>query len=376
MALKASNPKLKILLILLIGVLLCALIILGRPTVKPPEQVEVLPPGVKVLSANPQLMNTMVTAQGSVIAKRRIQLSARVSGTVDSTNDSFVLGSSFDKGEPLLQIDSLDYANALAQAKSSLAQAEERLAIEKGQGRQAERQWRDLGSADANNLFLRKPQLASAVAAVEAAQSAVKQAQTNLNRTTVKGPFNGRIASILANEGQFVSSNTALAEIYSIDEVQISAPLTAEQLFILSLDDFEGTDNISVEVSAMVGKERRTWPATLVNLDANVDVKSRLYNVVIEVENHANPLLLPGMFVDIQLLSSDQKLQVKIPSVALIEGNKVFLVEDNKLQLKSVQVLSSDLEYAFINGVDAGELLVIERPQWTHVGSDVEVVQP
>lgn len=290
-----------------------------------------------------------------------------------STSDDFVSGGSFKSGDLLITIDNLTYLNVLIQVKASLAQARELLALEQGRSRQARNQWQDLGDSNANDLFLRKPQLASAKAGLKSAESSVKIAQMNLERTRVKAPFNGRIAKVHAELGQFVNANTYLAEIYSLDTMLISAPLTSQQISVLGIDSLEANKGIEVQVTTTIGDKVGNWDGELINLDGQIDVNNRLYNAIIEVKNHHNPHLLSGMFVNVQMQSARTKKQLKVPLKALVEGDKIFVVEDNHLALKQVQILSKTTEYAYISGVESGEKVVVERPLWTQEGSEVIV---
>src|SRR5690606_19307376 len=142
----------------------------------------------------------------------------------------------FGAGEALLQLDPRDYETALDQAEAALADARNTLAQEQGQARQAKREWRDLGNEQANNLFLRKPQLAAAEARVGAAEAGVRQAQLNLERTAIRLPFAGRIVDINVNLGQYVSANTVVASVYDSAVMEVRLPLSTHEMQLLNLN--------------------------------------------------------------------------------------------------------------------------------------------
>ena len=94
----------------------------------------------------------------------------------------------------ILRIDASDYDAALAQAKSNLEEARMALVSEEARAKQAERDWKSLGTGgEASDLTLRKPQLASARAKVEAAETAVKKAERDVERATVEAPYAARV---------------------------------------------------------------------------------------------------------------------------------------------------------------------------------------
>jgi len=161
----------KPLLVLIVGIAAVAVLFMGKPGPRTMTPVEPAPPQVAVVYANPQTQSLKVDSQGSVAPRREIDLVVQVSGQVTKVNPGFVEGGFFKAGEPLLTIDDRDYQLALIRAKARVAEAAQLLATEKGRARQAQREWRDLGNDEANDLFLRKPQLAAAEAQLAAAEA-------------------------------------------------------------------------------------------------------------------------------------------------------------------------------------------------------------
>src|SRR5690606_21005202 len=158
-----------------------------------------------------------------------------VSGQIVSVEPAFADGGFFSRSEALIQIDDRDYQVALLNSKARLAEAERLLAEEEGRSLQAKREWRDLGNQTANDLFLRKPQLAAARAQVASARADVEMAELNLERTRIRVPFDGRVKEIFADLGQFVSVGTRLATVYDSTVVEVRVPLTEKQAVLLDL---------------------------------------------------------------------------------------------------------------------------------------------
>ena len=92
---------------------------------------------------------------------------------------------SFQQGIFCWSSEKADYEFAIARARAQEAASAQRVAEERGRNLQAQREWRDLGTTEANDLFLRKPQLRAAEASLAAAQADVAAAELALERTTV-----------------------------------------------------------------------------------------------------------------------------------------------------------------------------------------------
>ena len=134
-----------------------------------------------------------IYSQGELNPKTKITLSSQVSGRVSAVSSIFESGGFFNSNEVLLNIEDYDYSFALSQAEANLASAIETLSIEKGRSKQARQEWRDLGDKESNDLFLRRPQLDSAISKLKAAESQLSLAKINLSRTSVSLPYDGFI---------------------------------------------------------------------------------------------------------------------------------------------------------------------------------------
>ena len=221
--------------LLLVGFLLSWLLLTtkGKPIPQPAAKVAI--PVVDIVYAQPATHQLYVNTQGTVQPAKEIDVVAQVAGIVEAIDPQFANGAFFQKGQHLLNIEDADYRFALIRAEANVAEAEQVLAVERARAAQAVREWRDLGQKDANALSLRKPQLASALAKLRAAEAGRDEAQLNLDRTHVKAPFNGRVRIKYVDEGQYVSLGTPIVKLYSTDKVEVRLPLTDKQLALLDL---------------------------------------------------------------------------------------------------------------------------------------------
>lgn len=215
------------------------IIIIASATMKskpePKQAEELAVPSVQSLTVIPQTRNIRINSQGSVTAVREIKLISEVAGRVVEVDKAYADGGFFTANQTIVKVDERDYQLALQQANADVAKAQELLATEKGRVRQAKHEWRDIGDDDANALFLRTPQLASARASLLGAQASRDQVKLNLARTRISAPFNGRVAKKLVDVGQYVTPGTVIAEVYSTESVQIRLPLTDRQVAYVDL---------------------------------------------------------------------------------------------------------------------------------------------
>lgn len=157
-------------LILLSITVVVALVIIAQG--KRPERKDTSGPAlvVDVIPARVESLNFSVVSQGPVAPRTETTLVAEVSGQIVSVSSNFIAGGFFRKGEVLLQIDPSDYETALMSAQAGLAARKAQLADRQARSEQALKDWQNLGrQGQPSDLVLRKPQLAEAQAAVQAA---------------------------------------------------------------------------------------------------------------------------------------------------------------------------------------------------------------
>jgi RND family efflux transporter MFP subunit len=371
--------------VLPLGITLASLLIIAVLVIANPKPTPHPPAGepanvqINVVAAEPQTLQLAVTAQGTVTPKREIHVVAQVSGQVVKVEPNFIEGGFFSKGELLIQIDDRDYQAALLSAKARLADSEQRLAQEQGLSRQAKREWRDLGDANANDLFMRKPQLAAASANIESAAADLDVAKLNLERTRITVPFSGRIKQKMVDLGQFVTAGTQLATVYDSAAVEIRLPLTEQQAALVNLPFTQATpinELSSVTVRGAVAGNALEWQGVLARTDAFVDADTRMYNAVIEVvDPFTQPTpLLPGLFVEAVIEGKKLDNVIKLPRSALYKRNQLLtLNEKNEVELTQVKVLRKEEDFVWVQSdIPSNTLVSLEKQSLTPVGSIVE----
>jgi len=363
-------------IILVVAVLVVSGLSSLRPKPEPQVFTDPVAPKVKAMIAEPSLQQITVYTQGTVRPKREIELASQVSGQIEFVSDIFVDGGFFKQGDVLLKLDDRDYKIEVIRAKSRVAEAEQLLATERGRAFQAKREWRDLGNKAGNALFLREPQLKAAEAAVEAAKADLDQAKLNLERTSIKAPFEGRVREVKVNLGQYLTAGKNVAHIFSIDAVEVRLPLTPSQSELLDLPlTPDQVINLPVVLSVKTGEHR--WQGNISRTDASVDPRSRVIYGIVEV---SKPLegdypLMVGLFVNAEILGKQFEHVVTVPRMALYEKDNVLMVtKDQTLKIQPVTVLQHRGVNAYITGIQAGDIILLDRPGYVVDGMKIDPV--
>lgn len=336
-----------------------------------------------------------VTTRGTVRPRTESTLIPEVSGRVTTLAGAFRAGEFFEHGDVLLQIDPRDYEAEVVVAEANVAQARSALAEEQARADQARREWQRLGERGTPDaLVVRKPQLTGARAAVRSAQARLTQARLNLERTTIRAPYAGRVLEQNVDVGQYVTPGTTVAHVYAVDYAEVRLPLSNRQLEFVPIPEIyrreiNGKDNpiqrepgLALELLAPIGTRTYTWAGTVVRAEGAIDTQSRQLFVVEQVDDPygkqvvGRPPLKVGQFVEARIQGRTLNDVFVIPRAALRAGSEVHLLDaDDRVRSRPVRLLYSEDRHAVIHdGLETGERLVVTALGAGMIGLQVKPV--
>ena len=375
------------LLIVVIAVLIALALFLNKPA---PQQKAVVyqPPLVNVAQAVKQDLAISVSAQGTVTAKTETVITAEVSGRITEVSEQFFAGGFFHRGDIMVKIDQRNYMADLKRAEAAVASAKSTLATEQGRAEVAYQDWLKYNklikrSKAANDLALHKPQLAHAKALLDSTMADLSQAHNQLDRTTIRAPYDGIVRSKQADIGQYVNTGSALAAMFATDVAQLRLSIPESKLSYLELPALaNNTDTApAVELVASIGGEQQLWQAKLVRTEGVFDERSRVLFAVAEIDDpyglktqHQEPLRI-GTFVEAKIQGKMFKDLIVLPRHILRTGNKVWVLDaEQRLRDRRLTILRTGGQYMYVTaGLDEGDLICLSNISDTIAGKGVRL---
>jgi RND family efflux transporter MFP subunit len=361
------------LLVIVIALVLTFVLVKSRKTPKPHET-PYLGPLVEIgvlTKANRQIL---VSGTGSAQSRYEVSITPQVKGRVSELSPQMVAGGTFQKDELLFAIEDVDYQLAIAHAQANLAQAELELLRNENLAELARKEWHSLNSESAlepNPLVVYEPQLKSARALRDAAQANVKQAELNLQRTRVYAPFDCYVRSEQLEIGQFLNTGAPVATVAGIDQIEIVVPVSLDEIVWLQVPR-KGTKQRGslAKVELQSGGRTFHWQGEITRALGEIDPRNRMARVVVTVNDpfaedteQANLLndLLPGMFVNVQLLGEELPDVISVPRGAVHDNDTIWVIDDeNRLHIREVDILRRERNEVLIrSGLDANEKIVL-----------------
>lgn len=367
---------------------IAVLLFLNRPV---PEQA-VLEKQILLINAAKvvkQDVKISVRSQGTVMPRTATSLIAEVSGRIIKVSDQFKVGGFFHKGDSLLLIDQRDYLTDLKRAEAAVASAKSNLASEEGRAEVAYQDWKKYRSSvkrsdAANDLALRKPQLADAKAKLDSAMADLEHAQDQLDRTTIRAPYDGIVRSKEVDLGQYVNVGNHIADTFAIDYAELRLALPESKLNYLQLPTMAGgddSDKPSVELVANIGGEPQRWQAQLVRTEGVFDERSRVLFAVAQITDpygittqRDHPLRI-GTFVDASIEGRTIDNLVALPRYLLRAGSQIWIIDQQqRLQNRRVTVLRTEGKIIYVtSGLDEGELVCLSNISGAIPGTPVRI---
>ncbi|MEE4221277.1 efflux RND transporter periplasmic adaptor subunit [Pseudomonas viridiflava] len=261
------------------------------------------PVSVAVVNAVELPWQSRLPAIGTLKAVQGVDLSLEIAGTVKAL--LFESGQKVRVGQPLLQLDS-DVERALlgtAEADQGLAQVEH--------GR---------GSRLVGDQAISRGDFDKLAAQLKKASATVAQLKASLAKKQILAPFSGTIGIRQVDVGDYLASGTVIATLQDLSSLYVDFHVPEQALPKLSVGQ-----RVQVSVSAYPGQ---SFDATISAINPRVDESTR--NVLIRA-TQPNPdgRLLPGMFVDLQVILPSAPSQVVVPESAItysLYGNSVYVV--------------------------------------------------
>ena len=261
------------------------------------------PVSVAVVNAVELPWQSRLPAIGTLKAVQGVDLSLEIAGTVKAL--LFESGQKVRVGQPLLQLDS-DVERALlgtAEADLGLAQVEH--------GR---------GSRLVGDQAISRGDFDKLAAQLKKASATVAQLKASLAKKQILAPFSGTIGIRHVDVGDYLDSGTVIATLQDLSSLYVDFHVPEQALPKLAVGQ-----QVQVSVSAYPGQ---SFDATISAINPRVDESTR--NVLIRAtQPNPDSRLLPGMFVDLQVILPSAPSQIVVPESAItysLYGNSVYVV--------------------------------------------------
>jgi membrane fusion protein (multidrug efflux system) len=335
------------------------------------------PVGYTVVREEPVTLTTELP--GRTAAFETSEVRPQVNGIV--LDRLFVEGDVVHKGQALYRIDPAPYEAQVASARAALTRARSSIASSAALARR-------YGELVKINAIARQEfenaqtTAAQAQADVAAQQAALRTAQIDLARTTIRAPITGRIGRSVFTTGALVSASqtNALATIQRLDPIYVDIQESSSDLLKLRRQILSGqlTRNGNARVKLKLEDGSEYGPqGTLRFADVTVDPTTGS-QVIRALFPNPNGLLLPGMFVRASLVEGTQANGMLVPQRAVSRDEKglatvMVIGAGNKVEVRTLQTSRAIRDnWLATSGIKSGDKIIVEGGMMLRPGMPVQ----
>lgn len=311
-----------------------------------------------------------ISANGNLVAQRRLEIFSEVQGVLQKGSKLFKPGQEYRKGQTLLSLNSSEYYASVQSQKSALYdQITSIMPDLRLDYPEAYPKWQAyLNNFDVSKATPPLPEITSEKEGyfisgrnIQTAFYNVKNLEQRLGKYRITAPFTGVLTEALVTEGTLVRSGQKLGEFIDTSLYELEVAISKNYADLLQV-------NNEVTLSTIDGKQTYTGKVTRVN--GNINQDSQTINAYIEVQGEG---LREGVYLEALLQVKEEQEAISLPRGLLQPNNELFIVRDSILDVIAVNpVYFSDKEVV-VKGIPEGTKLVSKPVPGAYAGMLVKI---
>lgn len=312
----------------------------------------------------------VISANGNLVAKRRMELYAEVQGVFRRGNKLFKAGQEYGSGETLINIDASEYYASVQSSKSSLYNLITSIMPDlRLDYPEVFPKWDAyLRSFDINKRTPPLPEMTSekekffvSGRGVLTNYYNVKNQEQRLSKYIITAPYKGVLTETLVTEGTLIRSGQKLGEYINIGVYELEVAVSKTYSDLLKIGE-------SVELVNLEGTETYTGKVSRIN--GRVNQASQTITAYIEVRSTS---LKEGMYLEANLNAKEETDAIEIDRGLLLENEQIFVVRDSVLDVINVKPVYFSDERVVLKEVPNGTTIINRPVAGAYVGMLVKV---
>ena len=355
-------------LLIVVSFFLSKVIIDSKKTFKPKSEKVVKTVFTEVVENG--TVPIVVSANGNLTAKQRVELYAEVQGVFKRGSKLFKEGQAFRQGEIVINIDANEYAASVQSAKSNLfnqltaVMPDLRLDYPNIYSK-----WQDyLTNFDMSKSTPALPELNTekekffiSGRGILTSYYNVKNLEQRLSKYRIAAPFSGVLTEALVTEGTLVRSGQKLGEFINPEIYELEVSISKRYTDLLKLGE-------SVELTNL--DDNTKYKGKVARINGSIDQATQTVKAYIEVDNKN---LREGMYLEANLDARKEENAIEVDRSLLLEGNRIFVVRDSVLDIIDVNPVYFSDKRVVLKDVPNGVTIMSKPLSGAYTGMAVKI---
>lgn len=351
-------------LILIVGSFFFAKHLINNKTKPKPVPAKV----VKTVFIDTVLNTTIpivIPANGSLVAKRRIELYSEVQGIFRPGNTLFKPGQEYRQGETLIRIDASEYYASVQSSKSNLYNSIAAIMPDlKLDFPEVFQKWQSyLNGFDLNKSTPKLPEMTSdkenyfiTGRGIVSSYYSVKNLEQRLAKYNIKAPFKGILTEALATEGSLIRSGQKLGEFIDASVYEMEVALSKTYASLLKVGETVTLNNL---------EKTETYSGVISRVNGSIDATTQTITAFIEVKDSS---LKEGMYLEANLNAKNEPNAIEVNRSLLLESEQVYIIRDSILDLIDVKPVYFSETKVVLKNIPDGTIILSKPVPGAYAG--------
>lgn len=300
----------------------------------------------------------IIPANGSLVAKRRVELYAEVQGVFRTANKLFKPGQTYTQGQTLIRIDASEHYANVQSSKSNLYNSIAAIMPDlRLDFPEVFSKWQNyLNGFDFNKTTPELPEMTSEKEnyfitgrGVVSNYYNVKNLEQRLSKFNISAPFSGILTQALVTEGSLIRSGQKLGEFIDPTIYEMEVALSKSFTSLLKVGETVSLNNL---------EHTQTYTGTVSRINGSIDATTQTITAYLEIKD-AN--LKEGMYLEANLNAKEEHDAIEINRNLVLENNQIFVVKDSVLDVIDVKPVYFSDSKVVLKEVPNGTIIV-SRP--------------
>jgi multidrug efflux pump subunit AcrA (membrane-fusion protein) len=314
----------------------------------------------------------VISANGNLMAKRRVELYSEVQGVFKPGSVLFKPGQKYSAGQTIISIDAAEYNASVQSSKSNLYNLITSIMPDlRLDYPEVFPKW----EAYLRNFDIQKttPPLPTMDSEKERYFISgrgiltnyynVKNQEQRLSKYRITAPFSGVVTDALVTEGTLVRSGQKLGEFIDTSVYELEVAVSKSYSDLLKLG--EQVELVNLDNS-------KKYLGKVARINGNIDQLSQTIRAFIEVRNTD---LKEGMYLQANLNTKEEAEAIEIDRGLLLEGDKIFVVRDSILDMIDVEPVFFSDKKVVLKEVPNGTTILSKPVIGAYAGMLVKVLK-
>lgn len=312
----------------------------------------------------------IITTNGYLVAKNKIELYSEVQGVLKISSKEFKSGTSYNKGEVILKINSDEFYTNLQAQKSNLYNTLAAIMPDIRLDFQDEyTKWQTyLQNFDINKSIHKLPETNTekekffiSGRGIYSSYYNVRNLEVKLNKYTLGAPFSGILTEALVNPGTLIRPGQKLGEFINPSVYEMSVSVKSE---------FHNLLQVGNQVELFNMEKTNSWIGKVVRINGKVDTATQTIKAFIQVKGDD---LKEGQYLEVALQAKSEENAFEVSRNLLMDNSKLYVVKDSILDIITVVPVFENKNTVVVKGLTNGTQLVSKPIPGAYAGMLVKV---